>query len=86
MTDRERADEYLAGVFGPENTATHLIKSFPGAWEVFSQVRHTLPKLIAAVRSEEWERCAVACESIGKDIVCPEECAAAIRAMHEPTP
>ena len=27
----------------------------------------------------ERERCARVCEQIGKDIVCPEECAAAIR-------
>lgn len=29
---------------------------------------------------EERERCAVVCENVGKEIVCPEECAAAIRA------
>ena len=27
----------------------------------------------------EREACAMACEAIGKDIVCPEECAAVIR-------
>jgi len=38
---------------------------------------------IRAAVAAERERCAVACENIGKEIVCPEECAAAIRALGE---
>ena len=33
---------------------------------------------------QERERCAVACEEIGKEIVCPEECAAVIRDLPDP--
>ena len=35
----------------------------------------------AEVRRETIEECAKVCEQIGKDIVCPEECAFAIRAL-----
>lgn len=40
-------------------------------------------EILAIVRTmvaEEREACALACEQIGRDIVCPEECAAVIRA------
>jgi hypothetical protein len=43
-------------------------------------------KIAAAIRAAveaEREACAKACEEIGKEIVCPEECAAAIRARGE---
>lgn len=39
--------------------------------------------IIDAAILAEREACAVACETIGKDIVCPEECAAAIRNRKE---
>lgn len=35
----------------------------------------------SAARADERERCAKVCEAMTKEIVCPEECAAAIRAM-----
>ena len=33
---------------------------------------------------QERERCAIACEEIGKEIVCPEECTAVIRDLPDP--
>ena len=42
-------------------------------------MRAVLAVVVPAVREE----CAVACERMDKDIVCPEECAAAIRALGE---
>lgn len=38
-----------------------------------------LEEFAARIEAAERERCAVVCETIGKDIVCPEECASAIR-------
>ena len=44
---------------------------------------HRLVKAIGRIILAERERCAKVCEDMEKDIVCPEECAAAIR--QEPT-
>lgn len=37
------------------------------------------PQMVEEIILAEREACAKACEEIGKDIVCPEECAEAIR-------
>ena len=41
--------------------------------------RDQLERFAEAIARREREACAKACEEIGKDIVCPEECAEAIR-------
>jgi SpoU rRNA methylase family enzyme len=42
-----------------------------------------LQEQLSTIRLETIEECAKMCENIGKEIVCPEECAEALRALKE---
>ncbi len=66
----------------PEERAASIDLGAPAEREV-DGVRQWVEDEIRAAEAAMQEKCAEACEQIGKEIVCPEECAAAIRAQPE---
>jgi hypothetical protein len=54
--------------------------------DTIKHVARMLDEYASAAVEAEREACAKACEEIRKEIVCPEECAAAIRARGESEP
>ena len=73
----------LAPIFAAARRGVEADHELQNAFEdAITRAERAEAELAAAVANER-EACAVACENIGKDIVCPEECAEAIRARAE---
>ena len=67
-----------------ENIANaDLVANAPSDEEWLVALVESLLKEKGEIRRETIEECAKACEGMDKDIVCPEECAAIIRALAE---
>lgn len=66
-----QAGEYALKYYKPRGPLAYAFRNLRDA------------RFAALIRAEVLEEAARICETIGKDIVCPEECAFAIRAAKE---
>jgi hypothetical protein len=70
---------------------TYTDDDYPVKWNQYNGVVQChncgetwLPRVqLSTLRQETIEECAKVCENLGKEIVCPEECAEALRALKE---
>lgn len=64
-----------------DDELAHIWASLPDPLRMESTDGKWFRDVARAVEAAAYEKATQACERIGKEIVCPEECAAAIRAL-----
>ena len=66
----------------PRTDALEFRRKDPSKAELAMLCRQ-MERELFIIRQETIEECAKVCENLGKEIVCPEECAEALRALKE---